>query len=69
MGCKEIMDISNHMDKTSNFYTPSKKKNLYELARRDALRLERDQVVMIKDLLQVTNLKYYHLIVLEKDTK
>ena len=62
------MDISNHMDKTSNFYTPSKK-NLYVLARRDALRLERDQVVVIKDLLQVTNLKYYHLIVLEKDTK
>lgn len=73
MGRKEVTDISNHMDKTNNFYTPSKKEGSYVLARRDTLRLERDQIAMIKDTLLHTagnTFKiHYHLVVFEEDTK
>lgn len=70
-GCEEVMDISNHMDKTNNFYIPSK---LQHTGRKGhILRLGRDQVVMIKDILLHTAgnrfQTHYHLMVLEKDTK
>ena len=65
------MDISSHMDKANSFYTPSK---LQHIGRKGHfLRLERDQVVMIKDIVLHTAgnrfKTHHHLMVLEKDTK
>lgn len=73
MGCKEVIDILNYMDKINNFYIFLKKEGFYVLVRRDILRFERDQIAMIKDILFyiVGNIFkiYYYLVVFEEDIK
>ena len=46
-----MMDISNHMHKTDNFYIPSKKKHSKYQQEGTVFETRRDQVVTIKDLL------------------